>query len=72
MPPRRLLTTKGIKMNKEFLTFGAQSSEEGMTTAEYAVGTVGATGIASILLWLSKQDWFKDLIADFFKSIFRL
>ena len=48
------------------------SSESGMTTAEYAVGTIGATGIAGLLIWLVQQDWFKDLIGGIFKNALSL
>ncbi|MBP3223090.1 MAG: DUF4244 domain-containing protein [Actinomycetaceae bacterium] len=47
-----------------------RTHEDGMTTAEYAVGTVGATGIAGILIWLVQQDWFKELIGNVFRNIF--
>ena len=44
-------------------------AEEGMVTAEYALGTVATTGIAGILIWLSQQEWLKDAIASIFKLI---
>lgn len=47
------------------------SSEAGMATAEYAVGTVAATSLAGILIWLSKQSWLKEGIASIFKAIFK-
>ena len=37
-------------------------SEVGMTTAEYAVGTLGACSIAAILIKLAQTPWFGDLI----------
>ncbi len=36
--------------------------ETAMSTAEYAVGTVGACTIAATLVHLGGQDWFDDLI----------
>ncbi|MCI5825985.1 MAG: DUF4244 domain-containing protein [Arcanobacterium sp.] len=44
-------------------------AEAGMVTAEYALGTVATTGIAGILIWLSQQEWLRDLIADIFRRI---
>ena len=37
-------------------------SEAGATTAEYAVGTLGAVSLASILISLGVDPWFADLI----------
>lgn len=37
-------------------------NELGMTTAEYAVGTLGACSIAAILIKLAQTAWFGDLI----------
>ncbi|WP_124039974.1 DUF4244 domain-containing protein [Neoactinobaculum massilliense] len=51
---------------------GFENPEAGMTTAEYAVGTVGASGIAGIILWLANQDWFRELFANLFRSIFKI
>ncbi|TBW23932.1 DUF4244 domain-containing protein [Arcanobacterium bovis] len=44
-------------------------AEAGMVTAEYAVGTVASAGIAGILLWLIKQEWFRELIASLFRNV---
>ena len=46
-------------MNQEnaVLPLETISGEEGMATAEYAVGTVAATSFAGIILWLVKQPW---------------
>lgn len=43
--------------------------ERGMVTAEYALGTVATTGIAGILIWLSQQEWLRELIANLFKQL---
>lgn len=44
-------------------------AEDGMVTAEYALGTVATTSIAGILIWLSQQEWLKEAIASIFKLI---
>lgn len=38
--------------------------ERGMATSEYAVGTVGACGIAGILYELANSDFFTNLLQD--------
>ncbi len=50
----------------------AQRVEAGMVTAEYALGTVATTGIAGILIWLSKQEWLRELIAQIFRTLLGL
>ncbi|CAN5786327.1 hypothetical protein BH20ACT6_BH20ACT6_24550 [soil metagenome] len=38
--------------------------ERGMTTSEYAVGTVGACGVGGILYTLATSGWFNDLFKN--------
>lgn len=45
--------------------------EDGMVSAEYAVGTVATTSIAGILVWLAQQEWFREGVAAIFKAIFK-
>ncbi len=47
----------------------AHQDEEGMTTAEYAVGTVGACGFAGILVKLLTSEWGQGLLTDVFDAI---
>ncbi|GAA2081453.1 hypothetical protein GCM10009821_22620 [Aeromicrobium halocynthiae] len=42
--------------------------ETAMSTAEYAVGTVGACTIAGVLVHLGGQDWFVDLIQSILRG----
>lgn len=51
---------------KKFLI---RTSERGMTTAEYAVGTVGACSIGSVLVKVAQSDWFGDLIKGVLEKI---
>lgn len=44
-------------------------AEDGMVTAEYALGTVATTSLAGLLIWLSKQEWLREGIAAIFKMI---
>lgn len=43
--------------------------ESGMSTAEYAVGTVGACGLAGVLIKLAQSDWFGGLVKDIVGNI---
>ena len=38
--------------------------EAGATTAEYAVGTLGAVSLAAILIHLGVDPWYAELMAD--------
>jgi hypothetical protein len=42
--------------------------ERGMTTAEYAVGTVASCGFAGVLIKLLSQPWVGDLLKNVFES----
>ena len=46
-----------------------EKNEEGMTTAEYAVGTLGACSVAAILIKLAQTPWFGSLIKDLLSNI---
>ena len=39
-------------------------SEAGATTAEYAVGTLGAVSLAAILIHVGVDPWYAELMAD--------
>ena len=39
-------------------------SEAGTTTAEYAVGTLGAVSLAAILISLGVDPWYAELLGD--------
>lgn len=54
------------------ISAGMLRAERGMVTAEYALGTVATTGIAGILIWLAKQEWFRDLIVNIFRTLLSL
>ena len=40
-----------------------------MTTAEYAVGTLGACSIAAVLIKLAQTQWFGDLVKELLGNI---
>jgi hypothetical protein len=42
--------------------------DRGLTTAEYAVGTVAAAGLGGLLIKLLTSDWVRDLIWNLIKS----
>ncbi|MDN5851769.1 MAG: DUF4244 domain-containing protein [Actinomycetia bacterium] len=43
--------------------------DSGMSTAEYAVGTVGACGLGGVLIKLAQTDWFNGLVKDIVGNI---
>ncbi len=43
--------------------------DSGMSTAEYAVGTVGACGLGGVLVKLAQTDWFSGLVKDIVGNI---
>lgn len=43
--------------------------ELGMTTAEYAVGTLGACTVGGVLVKIGQSDWFGDLVKDVIDDI---
>ena len=53
-----------------FLGIDEQSNEAGMATAEYAIGTVTATGVAGVLWWLINQEWFRNGMKTLLGKIF--
>jgi hypothetical protein len=48
------------------------NADDGMTTAEYAVGAVAACGFAGTLLQLLGSDWVQDLLKSAISSAFDL
>ena len=43
--------------------------ERGMTTSEYAVGTVGACTVGGVLVQIAQSDWFNNMLKGFFDKI---
>ena len=46
------------------------SEDDGMSTAEYAVGTVAACGFAGTLIELLSSEWVQDLLNNVIDSAF--
>ena len=46
--------------------------EQGMTTAEYAVGTVAAVTGVGALVGLCSSDWFSDILRSIIEAILKL
>jgi hypothetical protein len=44
-------------------------AEQGMTTAEYTVGTLGACTIGGVLVKIGQSPWFGELVGDLIKKI---
>lgn len=47
----------------------ARRDERGMTTSEYAVGTVGACTVGGVLVQIAQSDWFNNMITGLFNKI---
>ncbi|MBA3308492.1 MAG: DUF4244 domain-containing protein [Nocardioidaceae bacterium] len=60
-------------MNNELSTraevVSATRDEQGMNTAEYAVGTVSACSFAGILYKILTSDWAQGLLQDLFGKV---
>lgn len=46
-----------------------QRREQGMTTAEYAVGTLGACTVGGVLVKVGQSEWFGELVRDVIDNI---
>ena len=44
-------------------------SEDGMSTAEYAMGTVAVAGIGGVIIKLLQEEWFRKLVMDLITKI---
>ena len=51
------------------LARGAQRRDQGMTTAEYAVGTLGACTVGGVLVKVGQSEWFGELVRDVIDNI---
>lgn len=47
----------------------SRRDERGMSTAEYAVGTVGACTIGGVLVKVGQSEWFGDIVKDVIENI---
>jgi len=44
-------------------------AEQGMTTAEYTVGTLGACTVGGVLVKIGQSEWFGDLVKGLLEKI---
>lgn len=59
-------------MNDRPTSLLARRTEDGMNTAEYAVGTVGACGFAGILYKLLTSDFGQNILQSVFDRVLTL
>lgn len=52
------------RLEKKMKRMFSHEDEAGMSTAEYAVGTVGACTFGGVLVKIAQSDWFGDLVKD--------
>lgn len=62
---RHIVTTAGL----DFSRVSTARAEQGMTTAEYAVGTVSACGFAGLLYRLLTSSFGQDLLEGIFGKL---
>ncbi len=55
--------------NRQSIQYVPDRNEDGMNTAEYAVGTVGACGFATILYELLTSDFGQNLLKSLFDNV---
>jgi len=58
--------------NTVFRSPSRRRGERGMTTSEYAVGTVGACGVAGVLYELANTGFFQNLFSDVISNVWEL
>lgn len=63
------LRDTGLLALSRVLARGAARREQGMTTAEYAVGTLGACTVGGVLVKIGQSEWFGDLVRDVIDNI---
>lgn len=56
-------------MKKSFRSRPRTRSEQGMSTAEYAVGTVGACTVGGVLVKIGQSEWFGDLVREIITKV---
>lgn len=59
-------------MKSTLIRFHRRRDERGMTTSEYAVGTVGACGVAGVLYELANSGFFQQLLTDVISGVWDL
>jgi len=58
-----------MKMTNALRRVAARADERGMSTSEYAVGTLGACTVGGVLVKIGQSDWFGDLLQDVISKI---
>ena len=56
-------------MKKLFQTRHQSRAEQGMSTAEYAVGTVGACTVGGVLVKIGQSEWFGEMVREVITKI---
>lgn len=61
-----------MKIINAVLSRSRRAAEQGMSTSEYAVGTLGACTIGGVLVKIGQSEWFGDLVRDVLSNIPKL
>ncbi len=66
----RAIRTTPVRAAARLHSVQAGDSQAGMTTAEYAVGTIAASGFAGILYKILTSDWIVELLKSLISKAF--
>ncbi|MEO6470528.1 MAG: DUF4244 domain-containing protein [Aeromicrobium sp.] len=56
-------------MKRSIRNYVTNKAEQGMTTAEYSVGTLGACTVGSVLVKVGQSEWFGEIVQNLFEKI---
>lgn len=62
------LVRRSVPTYRSWLRRLRESAEHGMSTAEYAIGTIGAVALAGIIVWFAKEGPGKNLVTQIFQN----
>ncbi|MFT4187047.1 MAG: DUF4244 domain-containing protein [Aeromicrobium sp.] len=51
---------------RRLITAASDRDEQGMSTSEYAFGTIGACSIGGLIYWLTQDGFFLDMLRNLF------
>lgn len=58
-----------MKITASLARRSRRAAERGMSTAEYAVGTLGACTVGGVLVKIGQSEWFGDLLQNVISKI---
>lgn len=58
-----------MKITTSWARRARRTAERGMSTAEYAVGTLGACTVGGVLVKIGQSEWFGDMLQNVISKI---